>query len=463
MTRSLVLVAALCVVAPGVTRAQSAAPPTVIRNATILTVTNGTIENGTVLIRNGRIAAVGANVTVPRGAIEIDGTGRYVMPGIVDAHSHIAIEGSVNELSLSVTSMVSTADVLDPKDVDIYRALAGGVTTANVLHGSGNAIGGQNAVIKLRWGRDAKALLFEGAKPGIKFALGENPKRSNAAAPPGGERRYPATRMGVMDVIREAFVEARAYQAAWKAHDAAVRAGERGRVAPARDLRLEPLVEVLEGTRLVHAHGYRADELLALLRLAEEFRFRVATLQHVLEGYKIADEIAAHGAGGSTFSDWWAYKFEAYDAIPHNAAVMTERGVLVSINSDSAEEDRHLNQEAAKTIKYGGLTEDQALALITINPARQLQIDARVGSIEVGKDADLVVYDAHPLSVYAVPQLTIIDGIVYFDRQKDLEHRDARSKAKLMLRQKASGATSTRTAAPETTPKVEMPSMEHER
>jgi imidazolonepropionase-like amidohydrolase len=406
--------------------AQTPAPSaTVIQNATILTVTKGTIQKGSILIRDGRIAEVGERVAVPAGATVIDAAGRFVMPGIVDAHSHIAVEGSVNEGSVSVSSMVGVEDVLDPEDIDIYRALAGGVTTSNVLHGSANAIGGKNQVIKLRWGGDAKSLVFQGAMPGIKFALGENPKRSNASQLNQGNPRYPVTRMGVMDTIREAFVEAQQYKRTWDDYRARSAKGEAG-APPPRDLKLEPLVEVLEGKRLVHAHCYRADEILQLLRLAEEFKFRIATLQHVLEGYRVADEIARHGAGASTFSDWWAYKMEAYEAIPHNAALMTERGVLVSINSDSAEEDRHLNQEAAKTMRFGGLSETEALKLVTLNPAKQLRIDKWVGSIEVGKDADLVVFDKHPLSVYAVPQLTLIDGRVYFDRQKDLEARAAR-------------------------------------
>ena len=448
----------------GPAAAQIAAPVTAIRNATILTVAKGTIDKGTIVIRNGRIAAVGANVDVPRGATVIDAAGLFVMPGIIDAHSHIAVDGSVNELSLSVTAMVGIEDVLNPQDVDIYRGLAGGVTTANVLHGSGNAIGGKNAVIKLRWGKDAKALLFEGAMPGIKFALGENPKRASASGN-AADRRYPSTRMGVIDVIREAFVEARAYQAKWRAHEAAVKAGDRTAQAPRRDLELEPLVEILEGKRLVHAHSYRADEILQLLRLAEEFTFKIATLQHVLEGYKVADEIARHGAGASTFSDWWGYKFEVIDAIPYNAAIMTQRGVLVSINSDSAEEHRHLNQEAAKTMKYGGLTEAQALALITLNPATQLGIEKRVGSIEVGKDADLVLYSAHPLSTFAIAQQVLIDGVVYFDRQKDLQAREARARQKQALKDKEkSSAPPSRPAPTEATPKVETtPRVEEDR
>ncbi len=413
----------------------AAPPPVVIRNATILTVTKGTIEKGSILIRDGRIAAVGTSVQAPPDATVIDGAGRFVMPGIIDAHSHIAVEGSVNEGSVSVSSMVGIEDVIDAEDIDIYRGLAGGVTTANVLHGSANAIGGKNQVIKLRWGQDAKGLRFEGAMPGIKFALGENPKRSNASGFAGGAQRYPATRMGVMDTIRQAFVEAREYKRDWDAYRARAAKGEQ-LVPPRRDLRLGPLVEVLDGKRLVHAHCYRSDEILQMLRLAEEIGFRIATLQHVLEGYRVADEIAKHGAGASTFSDWWAYKMEAYDAIPHNAALMVERGVLVSINSDSAEEHRHLNQEAAKTIRYGGLTEAQALELVTINPARQLRIDKHVGSIEVGKDADLVIYNRHPLSVYAVAQMTLVDGRVYFDREKDLQARAERAAERKALEEK---------------------------
>ncbi len=444
------LVLASSIAAGGPATAQTTPPVTVIRNATVFTVSGDVIENGSILIRDGRIAAVGTSIDVPRGAREIDATGKFVTPGIIDAHSHIAIDGPVNESSLSVTSMVGVEDVLDPHDINIYRGLAGGVTTSNILHGSANPIGGQNAVIKLRWGRDARGLLFEGAPPGIKFALGENPKRANRFGA-GGDVRYPTTRMGVMDVIRQAFVDARGYQARLRRYEAAVKAGDRSATPPARDLRLEPLVEILEGRRLVHAHCYRADEILQLLRLAEEFGFRIATFQHVLEGYKIADEIARHGAGASTFSDWWAYKVEAYDATPYNAALMAERGVLVSINSDSAEEHRHLNQEAAKAVKYGGMSEAEALKLVTLNPAKQLRIDHRVGSIEVGKDADLVVFSAHPLSVYAVPELVFIDGQVYFDRQKDLAERREREERRLTLQGKPAtpGPSMQRTTDPD--------------
>ena len=330
--------------------------------------------------------------------------------------------------------MVAIEDVLNPEDVAIYRALAGGVTTANILHGSANAIGGKCSVIKMRWGKPALGLLFEDARPGIKFALGENPKRRGITPAFGAAAlRYPATRMGVEDVIRQAFTDAQAYQAAWKAYETE-RAAGRTALPPRRDLKLEALVEVLEGKRLVHAHCYRADEILMLLRVAEDFRFKIRTLQHVLEGYKVAKEIAAHGAGASTFSDWWAYKVEAYDAIPYNAAIMHRKGVLVSLNSDSAELMRHLNTEAAKAVKYGGLSEDEALALITINPARQLMIDSRVGSIEPGKDADIVFFDRHPLSNYSKVTRVLIDGTEYFNRDRDLSARaQAQARRKALL------------------------------
>jgi len=351
----------------------------VIENATILTVSHGTIEHGSILIKDGKIAEVGQSVKVPKDSQVIDAAGQFVIPGIIDCHSHIAAE-SINEGSVSVSSIVNMAEILNPEDIDIYRDLAGGVTAANILHGSANAIGGQTLVIKLRWGQPAAKLPFEGALPGIKFALGENPKRSNFSIP-GQPKRYPATRMGVEETIRGAFSEARDYKKAWGDYNKRAAAGEKNLIPPRRDLRLEPLVEVLEGKRYVHSHCYREDEILMLLRVAKEFGFKVRTFQHVLEGYKVADELAAAGVGASTFSDWWAYKVEAYDAIPYNAALMTRRGVVVSINSDDAEEATHLNQEAAKSMKYGGLTHDEALKMVTLNPAMQLGIDKRVGPL----------------------------------------------------------------------------------
>jgi imidazolonepropionase-like amidohydrolase len=357
------------------------------------------------------------------------------MPGIVDCHSHIAIDGDVNEGSIAVSSIANIADVLNPDDIDIYRDLAGGVTVANVLHGSANPIGGQTVVIKLRWGQPASKLPFEGALPGIKFALGENPKHSNFGGR-GAAARYPATRMGVEETIRTAFAEARDYKATWDVYNKRTAAGEKNLIPPRRDLRLDPLVEVLEGKRYVHSHCYREDEILMLLRVAKEFGFKVRTFQHVLEGYKVADELAAAGVGASTFSDWWSYKVEAFNAIPYNAALMTRRGVVVSINSDDAEEATHLNQEAAKTMKFGGLSHDEALKLVTLNPAMQLGIDKRVGSIDAGKDADLVIYNHDPLSAYAVVQKTLIDGRVFFDRQRDIAGRAGLEKEKKALIEK---------------------------
>jgi len=430
-----IAVAALLSALVGSSTVSRATPPAdadsviLIQNATILTVSHGIIENGSILIKDGKIAELGSSIKAPTGARVIDATGQFVMPGIIDCHSHIAIEGGVNEGSVSVSSIANIAEVLDSDDVGIYRDLAGGVTTANILHGSANSIGGQTIVIKLRWGQPAAKLPFEGALPGIKFALGENPKRSNFSFP-GQPKRYPATRMGVEETIRGAFTEARDYKNSWEAYRKRITGGEKNALPPRRDLRLEPLVEVLNGKRYVHAHCYREDEILMLLRVAKEFGFKVRTFQHVLEGYKVADELAAAGAGASTFSDWWAYKVEAYDAIPYNAAMMTKRGVVVSVNSDDAAEATHLNQEAAKSMKFGGLTHDEALKLVTINPAMQLGIDKRVGSIDVGKDADLVIYNHDPLSAYAVAQKTIIDGRVLFDRDKDIAGRATLEKEK---------------------------------
>ncbi|MGE5569238.1 MAG: amidohydrolase [Rhodospirillales bacterium] len=410
-----------------------AAPPVVIRNANVITITKGNFK-GSIVLRDGKIADFGEKVVIPSGAEIIDAAGQYVMPGIIDPHSHIASE-SVNEGSISVSSMVTIEDVLNPEDIAIYRALAGGVTTAAIMHGSANAVGGQSAVIKMRWGKNASGILFENAKPILKLALGENPKRrgvSSGQTPP----RYPASRMGVEDVIRQAFTEARNYRNAWREYEAKVKRGETA-LPPRKDLKLEPLVEVLEGKRLVHAHCYRADEILMILRLADEFGFRIHALIHVLEGYKVAKEIAAHNAGASTFSDWWAYKMEVADAIPYNAALMFKKGVQVSLNSDDAELMRRLNTEAAKVVKYGGVSENDALAMITIMPARQLGIEDRVGSIETGKDADLVIFDKHPLSSYAKVQKVIIDGELYFDRDRDATERAAREKEKNALIEKA--------------------------
>jgi len=388
-----------------------AEPPskdTVIRNATLLTVTNGTIENGSIWIQDGKIKEAGKSVTAPAGAQVIDGSGRYVMPGIIDSHSHMMTSGGVNEGSLSVTAQVRISDALDPEDIDIYRALAGGVTTLNILHGSANAIGGQNATVKLKWGRPVEEMLFPGAPRGIKMALGENPKRSNSSTLPGRTARFPATRMGVENVIRESFTQAREYARLKN---------------PPPNLTLQALADVLAGKVLVHAHCYRADEISMLLDLADEFGFKIRSLQHVLEGYKVADKIRKHGAGASTFADNWGYKMEAWDGTAYNAALLVKAGVRTAVNSDSDERVRRMYQEAAKAMKYGGLTETQALRLITIDPAWMLGVEGRVGSIEAGKDADLAIFNGHPFSPYARVEMTLVDGQVFFDRKRDLEKR----------------------------------------
>ena len=451
--RLFALIVTVCALVPSAAPRGQTQPAIAIRGATLLTVTKGTIPAGTIVMRGGMIEAVGTNVAVPAGAQVIDAAGRFVSPGIIDAHSHIAAD-SINEGGTTVSSMTGVEDVLDPTDINIYRDLAGGLTAANVLHGSANPIGGKNAVIKLRWGKPrAKDLLFEGAMPGIKFALGENPKDMRPFGQQG-PRRFPVTRPGVEFVIRDAFTRAQAYQRSWQDYERRRQAGE-DVLAPRRDLQLEPLVEILEGKRLVHAHGYRADEMLMLIRLAEEMGFKIATFQHVLEGYKIAKEMAAHGAGASTFSDWWGYKVEVIDAIPHNAAIMVRKGVVVSINSDSAEHARRLSTEAAKAIKWGGLTEDEAFALVTINPARQLRIENRVGSLEPGKDADVVIWSHHPLSSYAVADRVYIDGTLYYDRKAESTRLTELRKDKEAL---MAAEQSQRKAPPTTTdPQTERP------
>jgi imidazolonepropionase-like amidohydrolase len=417
---------------PATTSAQAA--ETLIRNATVLTITRGVLSNADVLIRNGKIAGVGKNLQASPNARVIDATGKFVMPGIIDCHSHSMLD-TINEGTLAVTSMVRTRDVLDPTDISVYRQLAGGVTTANLLHGSANPIGGLNTVVKFKYGRPLSEFIFPGAMPGIKFALGENVKRSSTPNLPGVQRRYPNTRMGVEETIRDAFTRARDYKKDWDEYRARLAKGEKNLIPPRRDLELEPLVEVLEGKRYVHAHCYITSEILMLINLADEFGFKVKTFQHVLEGYKVAREIAAHGAGASIFADSWAYKIEAYDAIPYAAAILTRAGVVVSMNSDSDERARRLNIEAAKAMHWGDLSEEQALKLITINPAIQLGIQERVGSIEVGKDADLAIWNGHPFSVYSRVDKTFIDGDIFFDRDQDLSRRADIAKERATLEQ----------------------------
>jgi imidazolonepropionase-like amidohydrolase len=390
-----------------------------VKNATVWTSgPQGTLENADLLIRRGKVVEVGHDLVAPKGAVVIDGTGKHVTPGLIDAHSHSFIVGNVNEGTHNITAEVRIEDVINSEEVNMYRQLAGGLTSANQLHGSANAVGGQNCVVKLRYGEDPENLKLEGAKPGIKFALGENPKQSNWG--PQNNNRYPQTRSGVEQLIRERFLAARDYMKEWDDH----KRGRKRGLPPRRDLQLDALAQILRGEMDVHSHSYRADEILMLTRIADEFGFTIGAFQHILEGYKVADEMAKHGAGASAFSDWWAYKFEVYDAIPYNGSIMWDRGVIVSFNSDSSELARRLNLEAAKAVKYGGIPEEEALKFVTLNPAIQLAIDDRVGSLEAGKDADFVIWNGHPLSSYTLCEQTWVDGRKYFDRQEDLEARE---------------------------------------
>lgn len=396
--------------------AQSKAGSLLIKNGTVLTITKGNLSNTDVLIVDGKIKQIGANITAPAGVKTVDATGKFVMPGIIDAHSHIAID-AVNEATNPITAEVNVGDAINPTDISIYRALAGGCTSSHAMHGSANAIGGQCQTIKHRYGTlNPEEYRFEGAPRTIKFALGENPKRVHGE----GRGIQPRTRMGVEQVIRKGLEEARIYAADWKKYQEAKKTNPNA-LPPTYNRRSEVLAGVLSGDILIHCHSYRADEILMMLNVCKDYGIKKITFQHVNEGFKVAPELAKFGASASVFADWWAYKFEVYYSTAYNATILTKNGVLTSINSDSQDYIRHLYHEAAKTQRYGGLTDDEALALITINPAKQLGIENKVGSLEVGKDADVVIFDNHPLSIYGVPQITIVDGIIRFDRQNDAD------------------------------------------
>jgi imidazolonepropionase-like amidohydrolase len=397
----------------------------VLKNATVWTCgPQGVIENADVVLRQGKIVAVGKGLTA---ASSIDCSGMHITPGIIDEHSHIAISRGVNEGTHAVTTEVRIGDVLDPDDVNIYRQLAGGVTSTHLLHGSANPMGGQLQYIKTRWGTDAEGLKVEGAVPTVKFALGENVKQAN-----WGDRytsRYPQTRMGVEQIMRDAFRTAREYERDLKANDPN---------KPVRqDLQLDALVEILNSKRNIHCHSYVQSEILMLMRLAEEFGFRVHTFTHILEGYKVAQEMAKHGSGASSFADWWAYKMEVFDAIPESPAIMHDAGVNVSINSDDAEMARRLNQEAAKSVKYGNVAEIDAMKFVTINAAKQMAIDQRTGSLEAGKDGDVVVWTGHPLSNMSRVERTFVDGREYFSRAADVQLRERDTALRRLLEQEA--------------------------
>lgn len=386
----------------------------IIRNGTVLTITKGTLESTDVHIQNGKIKDIGQKLRVPGTTKEIDATGKFVMPGIIDAHSHIGID-AVNEATNPITPEVRVGDAIDPFDISIYRALAGGVTTSHAMHGSANAIGGQCQTIKHRYGEpDAEKYKFAGAARTIKFALGENPIRVHGE----GRGVQPRTRMGVDRVFRDAFRKGRDYKANWAAYEKE-KIKDPNAVPPLYNERYQTMADILDGKIIIQCHSYRADEILMLLNVLKDFGVKKITFQHANEGYKVAPELAEFGAMASVFSDWWAYKFEVYYSTAYNASILTRNGVVTSINSDSGELIRHLYHEAAKTQRYGGLTADEALSLITINPAKQLGIDSRVGSLEVGKDGDVAIFSHHPLSIYTIPEMTIVDGIIRFDRAND--------------------------------------------
>ncbi|MGB1298781.1 MAG: amidohydrolase family protein [Psychrobium sp.] len=409
-----------------------------LKNATVWTSEDaGILENTDVIVANGKFVKIGKNLSTPSGYQAIDATGKHITAGIVDEHSHIAISRGVNEGTEAITAEVRIGDVVNPDDIQIYRSLAGGTTTAQLLHGSANPIGGQAQIIQLKWGESAQNMKMNNVPGSIKFALGENVKQSNWGS--DYRTRYPQTRMGVEAVMKDAFVRTKEYKAAQKAYGK-LSSSEKRKTAPIRkDYRLETLDEILKSQRHVHIHSYVQSEILMFLRLAEQFDFTVTTFTHILEGYKLADEMAKHGAGGSTFADWWGYKFEVYDAIPQNACLMNQRGVLTSINSDSPDLQRRLNQEAAKSITYCDMSQEDAWKMVTINPAKQLKIDNRTGSIKTGKQADFVIWDHNPLSVYARAEQTWIDGRQYFDLATDMVARKAQRVEKSQLINKLIG------------------------
>jgi imidazolonepropionase-like amidohydrolase len=383
----------------------------VIRGGTLLTVTHGRIENGSIYIHNGKIAAIGKTVQAPSNATVIDANGKWVMPGIIDSHSHIALDDDVNEATSPVTPHMMMKDAFNYNDKGIYRALAGGVTTSLLLHGSANMIGGQAIVIKHKYGLGRDELLFPGAPQSIKFASGENPKRVY-----GGKGQVPSTRMGNFEVMRQAFTEAREYMRDWDDYNAKVKKGDKEAHAPKKDLKLEALADVLRGKLLVQIHCYRADEFLTEMAIAKEFGYKIRAFHHAVEAYKVADQMAANGVAIATWPDWWGFKYEAWDGIPWNAVISVHKGVRVAIKSDSEDITRRLNQEAGKIIHYGNVSEEDALKMITLNAAWIIGVDDRVGSLEVGKDADISIWNSYPLSSAAVADKVLIDGDLYFDR-----------------------------------------------
>lgn len=408
-----------------------------IRNATVWTnEKEGILTNTDVLVTDGKISKIGKSLSVPADVKVVDGTGKHLTNGIIDEHSHIALL-TINEGGQSSSAEVRMADVINPDDINIYRQLAGGVTTSQLLHGSANAIGGQSAIVKLKWGESPEGMLVKGADGFIKFALGENVKQSNN---PGAGVRFPQTRMGVEQVYMDHFTRAKEYAKAWAAYNKLGAKEKATAITPRRDIELDALAEILAEKRFITCHSYVQSEINMLIKVADSLGFKVNTFTHILEGYKLADKMAKHGIGGSSFADWWAYKMEVHDAIPYNAALMYRQGVTVSINSDDAEMARRLNQEAAKTVEYGGVPEEDAWKMVTLNPAKLLHLDNRLGSIKAGKDADLVLWNAHPLSIYARPEITMIEGATYFSLKDEDSKREAMQAERARLIQKTLAA-----------------------
>ena len=425
-------------------RLPAAEKTVLLKNGQIITVSGETIAGGDILVSGTKIVKVGKDLPAPAGAEVIDLAGRWVMPGVIDAHSHIALEGDVNEMGALLTPEVDCRDVINPEDINIFYALSGGVTSIHTMHGSANPIGGKGIALKMRWGKSAAELVFEGAPLTSKWALGENPKRSNMSGM--GPARYPRTRMGVEESIRDEFEKAKDYMKEWAEYGKKARAARdsKGKITPPlppkKDYHLEGVADILSGKLWVRCHAYQSEEMLSIMRLCKEYGVKLVCFEHGLEGYRITNELVQYGVAIATFEDFWGYKWEAYNTMPQAAALCTKRGVLVAIASDDAERMRHLFNDAAKSVRFGGATEAEALRMLTMNPAKILGVDSRVGTIEPGKDADLAVFNRHPLDPFTVCEMTLVDGTVYFDRAKYLEERKtAEEEAKKKVPEKKDG------------------------